>query len=364
MKKLFSKRRIFLLLIISFCLVGCGKREQYIPELLEPVNAGTSWRKVTRGDIFSGTTYDGYVEPEVTKCHFETTGLLETLQVHIGDSVSEGQILATLNVGDREEQIEDAQSEKQYITERYLLEKRAVELAIKSGEVELEKLKLKKDQRGISIKEVQLEKLRLNLEYKRVQAELSLARKDREIELCQEDMKSNILRAPISGKVVSTGGFLPGDTMKKSSVVVYIANPGTYKIVTRQGLESDYKFAKGLFTYFDGQEIALELIPRTSKEVRMAKEEEYNLTHIFDAACNLSDKAYGTYAPIIATDVDVRNVLTVPIGAVFNDGDVDYVYINSEGEKEYREVEVGVKKSGKAEIISGLEEGDEVYVKE
>ena len=40
-----------------------------------------------------------------------------------------------------------------------------------------------------------------------------------------------------------------------------------------------------------------------------------------------------------------------------------YVYINNNGNKETREVITGIRNNALIEILSGLEEGDEVFVR-
>ena len=57
-------------------------------------------------------------------------------------------------------------------------------------------------------------------------------------------------------------------------------------------------------------------------------------------------------------------MLTVPVNALYRDETGQYVYRMEDGKRVRCEVEVGMTSDVKAEILEGLQEGDEVYVKE
>jgi len=62
----------------------------------------------------------------------------------------------------------------------------------------------------------------------------------------------------------------------------------------------------------------------------------------------------------------LEDVLRIPVNSVsYSHETGDYVYVMVNGRKEMRQVEVGAMRSSTmVEIISGLEEGDEIYVRQ
>ena len=53
-----------------------------------------------------------------------------------------------------------------------------------------------------------------------------------------------------------------------------------------------------------------------------------------------------------------------PINALYRDSSGSYVYLNEDGERKRVAVTVGIQTDTVAEIKEGLQEGDEIYVKE
>ena len=70
----------------------------------------------------------------------------------------------------------------------------------------------------------------------------------------------------------------------------------------------------------------------------------------------------GDYAAVILKTVVREDALLVPPESLFRDGGETYVYRVVDGERVRTEVEAGYRSVNAAEIVSGLAEGDVVYV--
>jgi len=77
-----------------------------------------------------------------------------------------------------------------------------------------------------------------------------------------------------------------------------------------------------------------------------------------------SDKEF---KPIIGLEAEVSiltgdkdDALVVDSKGVYTDDEGDYVYVLNNGQVERKNIKVGLKGKGKAEILSGLEAGEEV----
>ncbi len=75
-----------------------------------------------------------------------------------------------------------------------------------------------------------------------------------------------------------------------------------------------------------------------------------------------SSDLIGQYALLYMMTIQREQVLNIPSNAVLRDSEGHYVYVDQNGVKERRPVQVGVVTAAQAEILSGLEEGESVYV--
>ncbi len=77
-----------------------------------------------------------------------------------------------------------------------------------------------------------------------------------------------------------------------------------------------------------------------------------------------SDKEFkpiiGLEAEVSILTGDKEDALVVDSKGVYTDDEGDYVYVLNNGQVERKNIKVGLKGNGKAEILSGLEEGEEV----
>ena len=102
MKKLYA---ILIILIIS--LTACqAKEDEEIPELKEPVSGQMDTAVVSRGDIYTLTTYDGKVYPDVEDVSFTMDGNVKNIAVSLGQWVEKGDILMSLDDTGFNEQLE------------------------------------------------------------------------------------------------------------------------------------------------------------------------------------------------------------------------------------------------------------------
>jgi hypothetical protein len=70
----------------------------------------------------------------------------------------------------------------------------------------------------------------------------------------------------------------------------------------------------------------------------------------------------GQYAAIYVYTDYIRDALLVPRGAILTDAVGSYVYVDVNGDRVRREVELGKVTDGLAQITKGLQEGEVVYV--
>lgn len=186
------------------------------------------------------------------------------------------------------------------------------------------------------------------------------------VSLLQNQIQESILKSPAEGKIISinkkagefvqTGEsamvFMPenlfqikADIYEEDIVMVKIGNPVEIKLTAF----SD--------RFFNGKVIAIEPAEKLIEGVVY-----YELTIDFDEA--LSEIKTGMTADItIKTDVK-ENVLSVSTSAIEKRDGKAFVQVLKGGQAEERQIEIGLEGSNDlTEVISGLEEGEEVILR-
>ncbi len=108
-----KKRRIIVIVVLLVLALAGGGGYAYYRFFMSPARAQTEptvqTTQVTRGDIIISVDGSGELRPATeVNIGFQTGGLLKTLEVGVGDRVTAGQVLATLDTRDLELSLESA----------------------------------------------------------------------------------------------------------------------------------------------------------------------------------------------------------------------------------------------------------------
>ena len=94
-----KKRLTAILFILGLVLLAsCGKTEEAVPELLEPVRGKPDTGVVTRQDFMVTDVYTGAMTPKVTQVYMEGSGTVENFTVWNGKKVKKGDVLTVAQV--------------------------------------------------------------------------------------------------------------------------------------------------------------------------------------------------------------------------------------------------------------------------
>ena len=191
---------------------------------------------VGRGDITADITAAGNLSYALEEdLAFETAGYVEEVLVEEGDEVSQGQVLATLDTGD----LEDAVTEAEKAVENAkvaLLQAQASQLQAEANlEQEEEDLKNLRRQNihgyRRTIAELNLEAAELNLEAAELRLEMAnsdLVSAEEDLAEAQEELEEAVITAPFDGFVTSVD-VEGGDEVFKGTVAVQIVDPERFK---------------------------------------------------------------------------------------------------------------------------------------
>lgn len=281
----------------------------------------------------------------------------DTMLVSIGESVTEGQLLAQLDVGTL---LDDAEACKR------TLDSCALQLSQLEDSRGMALKKQQYDGSGWDAEDQQKALNNINKQYDRQKQSIEdqIYLTNLRLDEIQEKIEERQLRAPFNGTVSYVYNPEPGElcsSFKKvinisdSSLSVFRADtklwdvfePGS--VFTAVVAEREYGV-----TVIDADKLGLDV------GERIHGKSDYVYFSLTEPVFDLEDSAKGT---ITMVTVDVKNVKAVPVAAISNINGKDVVYIlGDDGLRTYREVETGVRNERYVEILSGLEAGDEVII--
>lgn len=349
---------------ILFGLTGCTKQETAVPELLEPVGAQLDTAVAYVGDINDVSVYSGRIVPHVEEIYFTVDGYLEEISVVCGDRVQEGQVLATL---DKEKLLEDIHNLEEEIaairTNGAYNDKLArLDIDIAGEEVEI----LKKSGgawRVYHAKEIDIQKKEAQLRQNQELRELQLENYEENLYKMKQKLSNDEITAPFAGEVVYVAGLKKGDSVQSYQAVVCLADESRLSIETEYISDYQLTLAERICAEIQGESFPIEPKAFDQAEYIKAVMSGEELTSEFVAAENDTVMQSGQFAAVMIYETCVRDVLQIPVNAVYHDEKGKYVYKVTDGQTKRCEVTVGVTTDTTAEILEGLQEGEVVYVK-
>lgn len=367
-------------MLILSCLAGCGKQETAVsaPELLEPVGVQVDTAVAQFSDMVEivyqsntdgsrGDVYEGKILPYVEPLYFEVSGTLDELKAAQGDEVKEGQVLATLDPEQLNERIANLRSQINNLNTVGAFDDRVKNADIKIAQIQLEMLK--KDgasEEALRVKELDIQLLQTQLKQAREERSLQIQELERQIGNLSKGLTDLSLTAPFDGRIVYVDSMLQtygNDHVSASEEVFYIADETRLRIETDYITERILESVERVYALIDGREYDLVYAPYDSAEfLEMVRSNQLKTRFTF--ADSTEELISGQKVYVILVKQSRENVLTIPTNALFEDSGVYFVKKIVDGQQVRTEVSVGLVTDAKAEILSGLQEGDVVYVKE
>ncbi len=336
-------------LILGGCSLLPEEAEAPSPPLIYAYEkTNYTFANVERGDILETKRVTFRYMPSVKQSlAFDVNGAaLDAVYVSVGDDVKEGELLCELEDGGLSDEI-DA------VRETIAGYERTLEEAAESSKLELERydLRIAADPENESLKDGR-KAAEENYKANRRTTELRLAAEKARLDELLSDEEKHRLYAPFAGTVTYVKSF-GGDGFTSTAGETFI----TISDKTSMVFSCDETDAKGLFAVGDvvtvnigGEEYEAEVVS-TEGSVASIVPRDYTET-----------AAEGAYGVVSITQDAVYGVLRVPSGAVKSANGRSIVYMLEDGVRVMRNVETGFSADGMTEIVSGLEEGEQVIV--
>ncbi len=430
-KKLLS---VALLVMIAATLGGCGlfpeEEEVLAPPLVKPKEEEYQLVEIKKGDIINKLQVTGsLVAAKDHPLSYEHGGRLGEILVKNGDTVKKGDVVARLDVGDLETQIEQAkisvsQAQVSLREAKDKLSRSKKNRSNVESAVSKAKSNLKNAKANLTKAESELAKAQQDLEaakavdpnseetkvaeekvlsaqgavdaaraavanlqgtvdngpqdienaknvvkdheYNVERAELSVEAAKINLEKLQKLAENADLKSPIDGKVVFVElKVKKGDVVQPYQTLVQVADPNDLEIVLDAKRLSDPNIVKtGMKAdlTINQQEMEGEVVSSPSS-VPDDVDEENKDAIIFRVDKLPEDAEMGDTVSISITLEKKENVLVMPLQALRSYMGRNYVYILEDGSKRELNVEVGIKSATDIEIVSGLEEGQQVILR-
>lgn len=360
MKKYFA---VLMSAVILFCCAGCAASGEEIPELLEPVGVEIDTAIVEVGSICLTDSYEGRLVPRVESLSFSASGTLAEICVSLGDTVTKGQTLARLNTQEKQEKINEISSQIETLEIQGDIALRKIQNRIDTAQTEYEMLCASgADPVECEKKAATVSALKLEKEQKAANTQLQVSRQETELANLQKDISKSVLTAPFGGKIAYITSSKPGANVGIDHIVICLAEENAPMLQIPYIDESVLSDADAVYAQVLDAQFEAEYIPLDAEEyVSMVVNGESVYTY-FSLKTESGLVQSGQYAVLFVEKLTRTDALLIPINAIMQDRWGQYVYKIVDGNRIRCDVQIGIQNETKAQVLSGLEEGDVVYV--
>lgn len=378
MKILEKKTVRALLAVMALVLCGCGENDRQEQEAdvravtVNPLQQEQTVQ-VRLGDVNKRDIYEGIISPYVEELCFPENGIFLEYRVKLGDTVQRGDTLAVTDVSGYREQAESLQEQIEELTRKYLYEIATRDNSLRICELELEEtyklidlteyMKDNYTQLCINAGNLVSRMDRLELEKKHLTEsyELELPYLEEQLAECQRNLRSNVIRAPFDGVVAQLQPAVSGDKVSREEPMVALADTTRYLAVGGYVIRRDAEKAERIYVFLDGEEYEAEYIPMDKKVYSALMQKQLTPYSSFELHPE-TPLEYGHAVRIVVQEKSCRQVLVIPDLAVQQEGSRRYCYRKGPQGREKVYLETGLYDGLNYEILSGLQEGDEVYL--
>lgn len=316
--------------------------------------------QVQKGDIEQSVSLTGSVKPQDdASLGFETGGKVEKLNYEVGDQVKAGSVLGNANSADLQARYQQAlhlarsvEADLDQYQELYKKQKDVLSSLKKSATTNSSDKKAQKNQIEASEAQVASEEEKVSAAYANVA-------------ITRAEIAKTIITAPFDG-VVSAQNIRIGEVAQSNTPVITLISNNTFKI---EAFVSEIDVEK--LHIGDSAEITLDNDPGKIYDGKISAidpaENTINNVSNYKVTLNFSDDVSGL-RPGMGANISVaienkKDVVVVPQNAIFEENGKTFVYVSASGIREKKEIQVGIsRKEGSAEIISGLNAGDSIFV--
>ena len=347
------------------CLPGCSmlpEEEEFrsAPVLRDYQQSEYTFTTVQRGDLEKTQSMTCHYEPvKEEKLSFGVGGLYYSgVYVQRGDYVEEGTLLAELEMGSLKDEIENCDSDIEQLQMKLRQTTEMNALLLERHKLYLETLSDVERESAQTLEEKRTE-LELNLQ----SINDSLTIKQLEREELEEKRAERQIVAGMNGTVMYIRSYEDGDTSSENATFIklsdtessmFTANTEHYDLLP-VGMEATVVCNK---VEYPVKVISYEELGLEAPDPNEEKQTVY--LKLLEPAVDLESGDRGSITITVDTRTDVLYVLSDAVTTVENHS---FVYVlGDDGLRHMVDVEIGLETGKLTEIVSGLNEGDEIIL--
>lgn len=354
---------VLVVVLILGILSGCGKKDTNVSadssenknvvtvEIAEPVKRDISVTHVLSGKLSANE--DVLIIPEVS-----VPSKVKKIEVQLGDKVSKGQVLFTLDDENVRKQYDQAKAAYDIAKANYEKTKEQIE----NAKINFERTKKLYEEGAVSKQAFEQAQLSASdstialLEAQLSQAKVSL-------DQAYSQLQDTVIKSPINGSVaainIKENEFASNSqpAMRVVNIDKLTVNVGvTEELINKiqQGQEVQVVVRAAMDDSIKGIIKGVSPVPDLKTQLYPVEIEIKNSNDLLKG---------GMFAEIAFTTEKRENVLAVPSDVIINKNNKNYVYVVKNNIASLKEVKVGLDNGKYVEVISGLNEEDKIIVK-
>ncbi len=366
MKSIEKRISVFLLCMGLLCQTGCSKAalNTDVPKLEPPKVMNESFRPVSYGDVCEVVYRDGVVVP-FSYCHFwDTTMEIKEIHVELGDYVEEGTLLVTADVEEIEKNIESIKKEREFFVQSHVYDEQIYSGQVQAMEYRIMAGQELMDSSGIDATAKELAFTKENHRYDMVLYEYKLKQYDKKIAKCKEDIAESKIYARHDG-YVSYIKDIYGESKQAQgleNVIIISDYDNAYIELPQETVKSNIcKKYTSCYTIQNGVKYELQEYGYLPQELAAAEGKDMFPCVRMRFADDKKMPSVGNSVPVFFTKDNVEDVLCISKDSLYEDSEGYYVYVKTEKGKEIRRITIGERDRQNIQVLSGLEEGEDVY---
>lgn len=343
---------------------GAGARGEDAPELIAPADAAVSKAVVTRGAIAKMQPYQATVVPAITPLAFTVSGVVGQMHVVPGQAVKKGDVLVTLDCEDIAKSIVELEGEIEFAKSLYDYQTRIAQIDSQLMALELAQLT---EPNEILLKQNDIAVLRTQADEAYETYQLEQQNREYTLNELREKTQGVELIAPIDGVVAAMKPLTPGTNVLAKQNVLWLADETQLYVQCEFQQQQKMDTAVSVYALIGGMEYPCTYIPMEDREYVAQTLMGGTMRSNFMLSMSTLPKSVhsGLSAAVCVITQQKQDVLLVPSSAVYRSGGSRFVYvIGEDGSMSLRDVTTGIVTDLVTEIVSGVKEGEQIYVKE
>ncbi|MGE5704349.1 MAG: efflux RND transporter periplasmic adaptor subunit [Clostridia bacterium] len=366
--------------LLSACSLFPKEEEVLAPPLVEPAPVKYEVAKVERGTITKGVSGSStFTTTDRFELSFkEPTERLKSFEVKVGDQVKRGQVLAELDAGEIELQIQTAEYELREAQLELKAEQLQSTYDLDAAKIDLQKAEMTAKVAETKLASLELEKARLRVKelqdtqkqaYMIEKAKLNVMEKELKLSTLQKKWEETRLVSPVDGEVVFVSNESVGDRIEANQALLAIADPKKmmirYQAPTEEHLKEVEVGMKANLIAMDHPNLVGKVVqtPNSLPSNLNTIQAQNHATTLVIALEKIPDTIkLGTPVQFQIVLAQQSNALIIPIQALRAFDKREYVVVLEGKTKREIDVETGIKTATEVEIVKGLQEGQLVIL--